>query len=161
MATDVTQYARKAPTDYHKWFARWLVTEVGYNPTKARSEKEAFLRGVQLAVSARTAFQDSDFLEEMREKHGVTKRGPKPKAAKSTGKRRAAPEPDEDEFEDPDTDEDDDPEIDDVDFEDDEEETPPPRKRASKSAPAKKTAKPASKRRSEPDDDDDDDEFLF
>src|ERR1700755_2088543 len=78
-APDVTVYATKAPTDYHKAFARWIVSEVGYNPDEAPSLKAAFLRGVSIATVARTAFANSDYLEEWREKTGTAKRGPKPK----------------------------------------------------------------------------------
>lgn len=76
---DVSEYANKAPTDYHKWFAKWIVTEVGYDPENAPSKRAAFLRGVSIATASRPAFMNSDYLEEMREKYGVTKRGPKPR----------------------------------------------------------------------------------
>src|SRR5258706_5258680 len=114
-AKDVTVYAEKEPTDYHKAFARWLVSEVGYDPKAAGSLMKAFLMGVSLATVARPAFMDSDFLEEWREKTGTAKRGPKPKDAEEveeeapmrrTRKAKAAPEPepepedDEDEYDD-------------------------------------------------------------
>ena len=79
-AKDVTQYAGKTPTDYHKWFATWIVKEVGYNPADAVSLKEAFLMGVSIATASRPAFLESEFLERMRVKNGVNKRGPKPAA---------------------------------------------------------------------------------
>lgn len=121
---DVSAYADKAPTDHHKWFATWIVREVGYDPNSAGSKREAFLAGVSIATAARSAFQDSEFLEQMREKHGVNKRGPKPAvreepeeeerparrtAAKKTApakkaaparKRQPEPEPEEEEWDD-------------------------------------------------------------
>lgn len=160
---DVTVYADKAPTDYHKWFARWIVQEVGYDPETAPSLKAAFLRGVSIATAARPAFMDSAFLEEMREKTGTAKRGPKPKEEAETTRRKTRQVVSDDEFEDDDeeideeeidedddvdeddeefddeeddSEEDDSDEDDDEDFEDDEEEEEAPRARR---APAKKT----------------------
>lgn len=168
---DVTVYADKVPTDYHKAFARWIVSEVGYDPDSAPSLKAAFLRGVSIATAARPAFMESDFLEEWREKNGVAKRGPKgsttstPATTRRT--RKAAPEPEveeeddefdeeDEELEDDEFDEDDDSEEDDEDsdeFDDEEddeedeevEETPAPRRgRPRKAAPAKATARKAA-----------------
>lgn len=87
-STDVTAYATKAPTDYHKAFARWIVTEVGYNPEDASSPRAAFLMGVAIATAARPKFMESDFLAKWRETSGEAKRGPKPKDPAET-KRRA------------------------------------------------------------------------
>lgn len=165
---DVTAYASKAPTDYHKAYARWIVQEVGYDPNEASSLKAAFLAGVSIATAARGEFMKSDYLEQWREEQGIQKRGPKPKSA---------PEPDEsddDDFDDDDADESDDDdfdedsdedsdedESDDDDFDEDEEETPAPRrggpaKVATKRAPAKKAAPARGRSRAK-----DDDEFLF
>lgn len=85
---DVTQYADKAPTAFHKFFARWIVEQVGYTPEEAKSKRAAFLAGVSIATAARQAFQASPELAEWREETGETKRGPKPKDAAET-KRRA------------------------------------------------------------------------
>lgn len=154
-APDVTQYAEKEPTGYHKAFARWIVQEVGYDPNEANTKKAAFLAGVSIATAARPAFQNSDFLENWREASGESKRGPKPKTADA--KRRATREVvSDDEFEDEgdefeedemdsededfdeesDSDEDDEfdededeSEEDDDEFEDEEEEEPEPPKR--------------------------------
>lgn len=76
---DVTQYADKAPTAFHKFFARWIVEQVGYVPEDAKSHRAAFLAGVSIATAARQAFQASAELAEWREETGETKRGPKPK----------------------------------------------------------------------------------
>lgn len=106
---DLTDYATKAPTDYHKAFAKWLVAEVGYAPTNRKD----FLVAVSLATVLRPKFMESDFLQEWREEQGVTKRGPKP-AAKATKSRKAPieePEDDED-FEDDEELEDDEEEFD-------------------------------------------------
>lgn len=78
---DVTTYASKTPTDYHKAFARWIVEEVGFDPDAASSKRAAFLRGVSIATAARPAFMDSEFLENWRADSGQAKRGPKPSAA--------------------------------------------------------------------------------
>jgi len=128
-APDVTMYADKEPTGYHKAFARWIVREVRYNPSEAVSAKAAFLMGVSIATAARPAFQNSDFLTEWREATGEAKRGPKPKTAAEIKRRanRAVVSDDEfddegDEFEDDDTDVDeDDDEFDDESEEDDDE----------------------------------------
>ncbi len=154
---DVTEYAVKVPTPYHKAFAKWIVEEVGYNPDEARSLRAAFLKGVSIATAARPAFNSSDYIEEWRERTGETKRGPKEEESPQPAARRRkpAPEPepeendDEDEFddesdelddddsEDDDADEfgdedvDDDPEEDDSDddeFDDEEEEAPAPKR---------------------------------
>ncbi len=117
-AVDVTQYADKAPTDYHKAFAKWIVTEVGYEPNDARSLRAAFLAGVSIAVAARPAFQESDFLAEFYEKNGITKRGPKPKDEAETQRRKTRQVVSDDEFED---DGDDDDEFDTDDEDGDEE----------------------------------------
>jgi len=171
--TPVTDYATKPATDYHKAFAKWIVTEVGYDPESATSKRAAFLRGVAIATAARPAFMESDFLEEWRAESGVAKRGPKGKAveetvslAPKTRTRKAAPvvepEPeDEDEFDDEDVDEDEDldygdadeddldeddedsDEDDEFDDEDEVEEAPAPAKRGRPAA--KKTAAPAKR----------------
>lgn len=158
-------YASKAPTDYHRWFAAWLVRETGYSPSTEESTKAAFLRGVSLATALRPKFMESDFLAEKREATGATKPGRKPAAEvdeeeetprrrgrpakKATAaKRRPEPEPDdEDEFDDADEDEFEDEDIeDDDDFDDDsedddfdeEEEETPKRRVAKKTTPAKR-----------------------
>ena len=102
---DVTEYADKAPTGYHKAFAKWIVQEVGYDPDSASSKRAAFLKGVSIATAARPAFNGSDAVEEYREKSGEAKRGPKPAATKAAlvtrGRRKAEPEPvEDDDFED-------------------------------------------------------------
>jgi hypothetical protein len=132
---DVTSYATKDVTDYHKAFARWIVEEVGYDPNSASSQRMAFLKGVSIATAARPAFMESAFLEEWRDKTGTAKRGPKPQeeaAPTKTRRAKAAPEPVEDdedfeddaeEFEDDEDSEDfedDEDAEDDEDFEDDE-----------------------------------------
>lgn len=169
---DVTAYADKEPTGYHRAFAKWIVTAVGYEPNSAASKRAAFLAGVSIATAARPAFQQSDFLEEYREKTGEAKRGPKP-AARPTpkaGTRKAAPPVDEDEFDDSDdelededefdgeeeeddTDEfedDEDEESDDEDDEDefDDEEEPEPEPAPKRRAPARGVAKTSTPGRS-------------
>lgn len=172
---DVTQYASKPPSNYHKAFARWILQEVGFDPDAA-SPRKAFLMGVAIATAARPAFMESDFLEEWRAKSGETKRGPKPKEeeapARSTRKRAAAPvveddddedefddedasdEDDEDDFDDEDDSSDDDEDDDDDDFDDDDEEDEPapvkrgpgrPRKAAPAPAPRGRAKAPAKK----------------
>lgn len=161
----ITAYATKAPTEYHKAFARFIVQVIGYDPEQASSKKAAFLRGVAIATAARPAFQSSDFIEEWRAVTGETKRGPKGGEASATPARRRkpAPEPepeevdDEDDFEEEvdeeeadDTDDfdleddesDDDEESDEDDFEEEEEETAPKPRRG---RPAKSAAKPAAR----------------
>lgn len=97
---DVTEYASKPPTDYHKAFARWIMQEVGYDPEAAKSSTRAFLMGVAIATAARPAFQSSDYLEEWREKTGQAKRGPKPKSTAETKRRSTRQVVSDDEFED-------------------------------------------------------------
>lgn len=172
---DVTRYASvDAITDYHKALARWIVSEVGYDPDSAPSKKIAFLRGVAIATVARRAFQESDYIEEWRAKNGINKRGPKPAVAEveeapPARKRRAAPEPEpevEEEFEEEDFEEaEDEEDAEAEDFEEEEEEeefedeedaeeedfeepepAPAPRKRAAaKAAPAPTKRAPAKK----------------
>lgn len=170
---DVTAYADKEPTGYHRAFAKWIVTAVGYEPNSAASKRAAFLAGVSIATAARPAFQQSDFLEEYREKTGEAKRGPKP-AARPTpkaGTRKAAPPVDEDEFDDSDDElededefdgeeeddetdadefDDDDEESDDEDDEDefDDEEEPEPEPAPKRRAPARGVAKTSTPGRS-------------
>ena len=100
---DVTQYADKEPTEFHKCFARWITTEVGYDPNAARSKREAFLMGLSIATAARPAFSSSQYLEDWRAESGEAKRGPKPKnqqsTTKSKGRSKPAPEPEPEEDE--------------------------------------------------------------
>jgi len=177
---DVTQYADKEATPYHKAFATWLVREVGVK-LSGLSTKEAFLAGVSTATAARNSFMDSEFLAEWREKNGVAKRGPKTADAERRSNRAVVSDDefeddtddevdeDDDDFEDSDdadeADEDDDDfddddetdDDDDDDFEDDEvEEAPAP---ARKRAPAKAVATKGTRRKATAKDDDDD--FLF
>lgn len=163
---DLSQYQNYEPTAYHKIYATWLVKEVGYRPSAAASAKEAFLQGVALATACRPTFNDSEFLEEWREKNGVAKRGPKPKAA-------VEPEPiaeDDDFDEDDEIDEDDDSDFDEDDDESDadddddyEDEVPEPapvarRTRTAKAvAPVKAAPAKATTRRAKPADE----EFVF
>lgn len=172
---DVTVYADKPASDYHKAFANWIVRHVGYSPDEAASKKSAFLAGVSIATAARPAFMESDYLQEWREKNNVAKRGPKggspAKAAPASQRRKPEPEVEEDdefedeeeeleddEFEEEDDEFEEDDAEEDEEFEEEEEETPPPtrRRRTAKAAPAKATrttrakAKPA-----------DDDDFIF
>jgi len=95
---DVTQYADKEPTELHKTMARWIVTEVGYDPNTAGSKREAFLMGVSIATAARPAFTSSEYLAAWYEESGTPKRG---RGASATSTRRPAkaapaPEPEED-----------------------------------------------------------------
>ena len=156
---DVTVYADKPATEYHKAYARWIVKEVGFNPDSVSSQRAAFLRGVSLATSARTAFQNSDYLAEWYEVNGINKRGPKPAEeeaapAPKTRTRKPAPAPivEEEDYEEEDFEED---------FEEEEEApAPPPRRVAKKTAPAKKAA-PAKATRKPATPADDDDEYVF
>lgn len=171
---DVTQYADKEPTPYHKAFATWLVKEVGVK-FSGLSAKEAFLLGVSTATAARNSFMDSDFLAEWREKNGVAKRGPKRTEAEATRRSNRAVVSD-DEFEPADDEADDDDDFeasddvdeadddfdddsdepdadDDDDFDDEPEPAPVARKRTTKAAPAKRTSRKVA--------DDDDDGHLF
>jgi len=124
-ATDVTQYADKEPTGYHKAFANWIVKEVGFDPNGAASKRAAFLMGVSIATAARPAFQNSEFLEEWREKSGEAKRGPKTADAKRRATREVVSddefEDEGDDFEDEDTDLEDESEEDDDEFDDEDE----------------------------------------
>lgn len=181
---DVTVYATKEPTDYHKAFATWIVKEVGYKPSEAASLKEAFLAGVSIATAARPAFMESDFLEDWRERNGVTKRGPKgnqaddddqpeEKPTRIRGRRKPEPEPepetdDDDDFEDDESDDDDfedddsDDSDDDSDDDDFEEPTPPKRQSSSRSSSAgKSNARGNSRQSSSKSSKSDDDDFLF
>lgn len=185
---DVTQYADKPATGYHKAFASWIVKEVGFS-LEGLSPKAAFLAGVSIATAARAAFQESDFLEEWREKNGESKPGPKPAAAKAapTRRQKPAPEPepeeDDEEWEEDETEEDEfdseddsDEESDEEDWDDEEEPAPAPKPRAGRgpvkpSAPAGKsrTASGAAPRRApakatsgrKPKPAADDDAFIF
>lgn len=74
-----TKYADKAPTDLHKAYANWIVSEVGYRPDDAKNRREAFLMGVSISTAARPTFQASAWLEEWRAENGVTKVGRKAK----------------------------------------------------------------------------------
>jgi hypothetical protein len=111
---DVTGYATKAPSDYHKAFAKWAVEVVGYEP---RNRKD-FLMGIAIATAARSRFMQSDFLAEWREETGQAKRGPKTTDKPVTrAKAKKVESEDEEDFEDEDDFED---EVDDEeDFEDD------------------------------------------
>lgn len=172
---DVTEYATKPATPYHKALAKWIVSEVGYDPETAPSLRAAFLKGVSIATAARPAFMQSDFIEEWREKTGETKRGPKPKAAAEEAPvrrgRKPAPAPveeddddfddedevetddvdEDDDFDDEETDSDDDDESeDDDDFDDEEEEAPKPRARSVKNNPRAASSRRAPAKAAEP-----------
>ena len=87
---DVTLYADKAPTEFHKCFARWGVEEVGYKPTNRKD----FLMGIAIATAARPVFSQSEYLANWREETGETKRGRKPKnEAQTSSKARSKPAP--------------------------------------------------------------------
>lgn len=96
---DVTQYADKVPTGYHKTFAKWAVEEVGYKPTNRKD----FLMGIAIATAARPVFTASQYLADWREEAGEAKRGPKTNAEKTSSAkakaRKAAPEPEPEEDE--------------------------------------------------------------
>lgn len=94
-----TKYADKPPTDLHKAYANWIVSEVGYSPDDAKNRREAFLMGVSISTAARPTFTASEWLETWREENGVTKVG-----------RKSKPEPadDEDDYADEETKEDED-----------------------------------------------------
>lgn len=158
-AKDVTVYAEKEPTDYHKAFAKWLVTEVGVDPNAVANRRSAFLMGVSLACVARGAFGESDFIEEWREAAGITKRGPKRSTEEAEEEEEIdeeeeeeteeEDEEDEDSDDDEESDEEDEEEEEDDDEEEEEEEPEPaPKRRApvrgkapvKKAAPAKKAA---------------------
>lgn len=157
-AKDVTVYAEKEPTDYHKAFAKWLVTEVGVDPNAVANRRSAFLMGVSLACVARGAFGESDFIEEWREAAGITKRGPKRSTEEAEEEEEIdeeeeeeteEEEEDEDSDDDEESDEEDEEEEEDDDEEEEEEEPEPaPKRRApvrgkapvKKAAPAKKAA---------------------
>lgn len=178
---DVTVYAEKEPTDYHKAFAQWIVRDVGYRPSQAASLKEAFLMGVSIATAARPAFMESTFLAEWREKTGTAKRGPAKRVTKQTDEKPVAVEDDDDDFEDEveddddfdeDEDEDDDDfdeeseeddDDDDDDFEDEvEEEKPAPKRRVPSKSATKSGTRTATRTRAKPvEDDDDEEEFAF
>lgn len=187
-ARDVTQYADKTPTPYHKTLARWIVTEVGYDPNSAGSKREAFLMGVSIATASRPAFMESSFLEAWRAESGQNKRGPKPKDDAETVRKSNRQvvsdeefEPaDDEEYEDDeeleddedadeydDEDDADDDEDDDDEFDDEEEEVeeaPKPAARRGrppgKRAPAK-AAKATATRRTRSTSTADDDDFMF
>lgn len=186
---DVTEYAEKPATPYHKAFASWIVKEVGLDLT-GLSAKAAFLKGVSIATAARPSFNESDFLEEWREKTGEVKRGPKPRAAAEEAppprRRKAALEPepeDDDDFEEDDDIDDEDSEDDDFEEDDDdsdddddddfEDEEPAPKQRPAKAATNSRARKAAPARKATPAKAarsgsrtskgaaDDDDDFLF
>ena len=169
-ANDVTAWASKAPTEYHKAFARWIVSEVGFDPDGSSGKRAAFLRGVSIATAARAAFTDSDFLAEWREKTGAAKPGRKPATdAPAPVKRKPVPVVEDDDFdddgeddadddfdddgEDDDTDADDDDDDDTDEFDDDgtdgedDDDVPPPPVKRGRGRPAKVAASaPAPKR---------------
>lgn len=172
VSQDVTVYADKAATPYHKAMAKWAVVEVGVD-LDSMSVRQAFLKGVQIATAARPVFMQSEFLEEWRAKSGEAKRGPKPKNVEVEEDDEDFDdeeiEDDDEDFEDDDDsdDEDDDDEFededdDDEDFEDDEEEEAPPAKPTRRKPSARSTskAKPPARRTtrkaSKPADDDED-----
>jgi hypothetical protein len=62
---DYTGYASKAATPLQQDFAEWLLSdEVGYDPSAAKTKRDAFEEGVRLAVALRIPFQASDFNRE-------------------------------------------------------------------------------------------------
>ena len=114
---DVTVYANKAPTEYHELFAQWIVDEVGYDPIEARNRMEAFRMGVSIATRARTAFMDSETLEDWRDANSMNKPGRK----KKTEEEAASTESEEDEEYDEEEMEEEDEESDDDDYDDEDE----------------------------------------
>lgn len=75
---DLSRYAEStAVTTYHKAFARWIISEIGFDPDSVSSQRVAFLRGVAIATVARPAWNSSDAIETWRAENGVAKRGPK------------------------------------------------------------------------------------
>ncbi len=112
-ANPLREYVNKEATPYHKAFAQWLVKEVGYTP----ENRKDFLAAIRLAITTRNLFNQSDFIEEWRERTGETKRGPKPKTAAAPVRKRK-PEPEEDDFDDETEEEDFDSEDSDDDFDD-------------------------------------------
>lgn len=56
---DYAAYAAKDPTDLHTHLAEWIKDKSGYDPTKAKSKEEAYLKGVQLGALLRMDHQSS------------------------------------------------------------------------------------------------------
>lgn len=127
------KYVGRRPTDYHKQFARWLVSVVGVKPSECENLNQAFLLGLQMGIVARPDFMTSDFLKDWRESNGMTKPGRLPGKTEAVQDEDEVDEPDEfddDEFEEDEEDEEDDEEDDDEeedeeDEEDEEEEIEP------------------------------------
>ncbi len=165
------KYSGRKATDYHRQFARWLVTVVGIKPSECENLNQAFLLGLQMGIVSRPDFMASDFLRNFREENGLIKPGRLPVAEEAVTPEDDEPEEvEEDEFDDePEEDEEefDEEEFDEEDEEEFEEPEPEPVKPvrrvkkptpapvpARKVAPKKVVAKKAPARKAAPVDDD-------
>lgn len=134
---DLSAYLEKEATDLQSRFAEWLMENVGYDPSKAKTKQEAFEEGVRLATAMRMIFQaspenrEANAARKAAKAEEVEEEAPAPKAkksakatpAKKASKKAAAPVEEEEEPE---------------------EEAPAPKKAKAKKAAAVKKRKPAS-----------------
>ena len=138
------KYSGRKATDYHRQFARWLVTVVGIKPSECENLNQAFLLGLQMGIVARPDFMASDFLRNFREENGLVKPGRLPQAEEAVAPEDDEPEEvEEDEFDDEPAEDEEDEELEDEEdeeeFEEEDEEPEPepvkPVRRVKKPAP--------------------------
>jgi len=56
---DLEAYLTKPPTDLQDRFADWIMEQVGYDPSGAKTKEAAFREGVRIATAIRIVFQAS------------------------------------------------------------------------------------------------------
>lgn len=92
---DLEVYLTKPATDLQERFADWIMEQVGYDPSGAKTKEAAFREGVRIATATRMVFQASPEnkeataakRQERAEAEGAEDEAPKTKKVK------AAPEP--------------------------------------------------------------------
>lgn len=61
---DLENYLTKPATKLQDRFGDWIMEEVGYDPSGAKTKEAAFREGVRIATATRMVFQASDYNKE-------------------------------------------------------------------------------------------------
>ena len=57
---DLSAYLEKEATDLQSRFAEWLMENVGYDPSKAKTKQEAFEEGVRLSKTGTRRLDEAE-----------------------------------------------------------------------------------------------------
>jgi hypothetical protein len=91
---DLEVYLTKPATDLQDRFADWIMEQVGYDPSGAKTKEAAFREGVRIATATRMVFQASpENKEATASKRRERAEADEDEAPKPSKKAKAAPEP--------------------------------------------------------------------